>query len=589
VLPCVILAGGLGTRMRPLTDTIPKALLPVLGEPFASWQLRRLADQGVERVVYSIGHRGEMVRDHVGDGARWGMTVRYVDEGDRLRGTGGALRLALDEGALEEAFLLLYGDSYLPVELEAVERAWRSSGCPVLMTVLRNEDRWGRSNAILRDGRVVLYDKSRPAEHAADMRWIDYGLSVLSRRVVESRIPREEVVDLAGVMRDLSLGGALAGLEVEQRFYEVGSPQGLRDLEAHLAGRRLRAPSPACSTATGAGAEPAASTPLSRAMTWRALLWLALAPVALLVAVWRAPLDWGSVLGPVRHAHLLPYLVAVVVCYLSSAVRAVRWQVLLANAGERCGVAPLMGALLASFFVNCTVPGRVGDLYRAHLLHRHHGVATAKALGTIAVERVLDLAVVVGLLLAAGGLSLHGPARRGVVLSILGGLAVCGAAVTVLVLVRRGSLRRWVDRLPTPAARLYDGLRDGSVGSLGRWPQQLPLSVVPWILDSVRFGLVVTALGGTGLGPPQILLVTLVTALLSTVPLLPGGLGAVEGGTVVVLTSITGLDVGRALALVLLDRSITYGSYIVSGLAALLVMQSRPQRSPALGPGRAGG
>src|SRR5215831_6400470 len=116
-LQCVILAGGLGTRMRPLTDRIPKALVPVLGKPFADWQLRHLRAQGVERVVYSIAYRGEMLREFVGDGSRYGLSVTWVDEGKHLLGTGGALRRALDSGTLDHAFFVLYGDSYLPTDL----------------------------------------------------------------------------------------------------------------------------------------------------------------------------------------------------------------------------------------------------------------------------------------------------------------------------------------------------------------------------------------------------------------------------------------------------------------------------------------
>src|SRR5438045_5507043 len=99
-MECVVLAGGLGTRMRPVTDDVPKALISVAGQPFVDRQLTWLAEEGVERVVYSIGYRGEMLREHIGDGRRFGLTVAYVDEGSRLRGTGGALRLALDEGVL---------------------------------------------------------------------------------------------------------------------------------------------------------------------------------------------------------------------------------------------------------------------------------------------------------------------------------------------------------------------------------------------------------------------------------------------------------------------------------------------------------
>jgi NDP-sugar pyrophosphorylase family protein len=234
-LQVVLLAGGLGTRMRPLTETIPKALVPVLGKPFADWQLAHLAAQGVERVTCCIGYRGEMLRDHVGDGSRFGLKVSWIDEGEHLRGTGGALRLALDEGALDDAFLVLFGDSYLPIELSGVEQAWRRSAMPALMTVLRNEGRWDASNAIYANGRVVLYDKSRPEERRPEMHWIDYGLSVLTRDVVERHIATGTVADLADVMRDLSLAGRLAGFEVSQRFYEVGSPEGVRDLEEHLA------------------------------------------------------------------------------------------------------------------------------------------------------------------------------------------------------------------------------------------------------------------------------------------------------------------------------------------------------------------
>jgi NDP-sugar pyrophosphorylase family protein len=220
--------------MRPATEAIPKALIPVLGRPFADWQLEHLAAQGIERVTYSVGYRGNMLRAHVGDGRRFGLTINWVDEGEHLRGTGGALRLALDEGALEEAFFVLYGDSYLPVEMSEVEAAWHDSKQPALMTVLRNEGRWDTSNAIYKDGRVTLYDKSRPRDQQSKMDWIDYGLSVLTRDVIASRVKSGSVVDLADLMKDLSREGLLAGLEVHQRFYEAGSPAGLKDLEHYL-------------------------------------------------------------------------------------------------------------------------------------------------------------------------------------------------------------------------------------------------------------------------------------------------------------------------------------------------------------------
>jgi NDP-sugar pyrophosphorylase family protein len=217
--------------MRPLTETMPKALLPVLGKPFCDWQLDLLASQRIERVVYSVGYRSEMLRDHVGDGARFGLEVSWIDDGARPLGTGGALRRALDSRLLDEAFFVLYGDSYLPIETTRVESAWRYSNLPALMVVLRNEGRWDKSNAVFANGKVVLYDKGRSE---AEMEWIDYGLSVLTRDVIAERVPSGTVVDMADVLRDLSLEGLLAGFEAAERFYEAGSPEGLRDLEEYL-------------------------------------------------------------------------------------------------------------------------------------------------------------------------------------------------------------------------------------------------------------------------------------------------------------------------------------------------------------------
>lgn len=233
-MDCVILAGGLGTRMRPATDSTPKALIPVAGEPFVDHQLRWLAGEGVRRVLFSIGYKGALLREHVGDGRRFGLKVDYVDEGEDLRGTGGALRLAFDQGTLPEAFLLLYGDSYLPVSIAAVWDAFLDGEDPALMTVLRNEGRWDRSNTSFRHGRVELYDKREPRP---DMSYIDYGLSAFRRDVV-AEIPPFGKYDLADLLHTLSVGGRLAGFEVQERFYEVGSPAGLADLEALLEARR---------------------------------------------------------------------------------------------------------------------------------------------------------------------------------------------------------------------------------------------------------------------------------------------------------------------------------------------------------------
>jgi len=220
--------------MAPYTDILPKALLPVAGRPFADWQLTWLAHQGVDEVVYSIGHLGDQIRRHVAAGERWGLNVRYVDEGSHLRGTGGALRQALDESALAEQFLVLYGDSYLCVDVGSVWDAFIAKERAALMSVYRNDGQWERSNVVYFDGMVARYEKGLTTT-PSEMRYVDYGLSVFKRSTVERWMPHANVVDLADTFTALSAAGELAGYEAEGRFYEIGSPEGLRELEALLA------------------------------------------------------------------------------------------------------------------------------------------------------------------------------------------------------------------------------------------------------------------------------------------------------------------------------------------------------------------
>jgi NDP-sugar pyrophosphorylase family protein len=226
-MQCVILAGGLGTRMRPLTETCPKTLLPVASRPFAYYQLHWLAVQGITDVVYSIGYQGDLIRRYWA-GEPSPIPIRYVDEGEVLLGTAGALRLARDQGVLDERFFVIYGDSFLPVEFAPVWDAFDASGLPALMTVLRNEGRWDRSNVIYQSGRVVLYDKAA----APGMQYIDYGLSCFRRDLLDDLTHS----DLAALFHELSLQGRLAAFEVHDRFYEIGSPAGLRDFEEFLEG-----------------------------------------------------------------------------------------------------------------------------------------------------------------------------------------------------------------------------------------------------------------------------------------------------------------------------------------------------------------
>lgn len=232
----VVLAGGVATRMRPLTGSVPKYLLEVAGRPFADHQLAWLAAEDVEDVVLCVGHLGEQIREHVGDGSRWGLRVRYVDEGAQLRGTAGALRLAADEGVLGDEFAVVYGDSYLDLILAEVVADFEARGPDALMCTIRNENRWDVSNTAVADGWVRRYEKGVADPAAAGMDHIDYGLSILRRRVVLDCVATGAVVDLAAVYAPLAEQGRLAAHEVDRRFYEIGSPDGLKELDTRLRG-----------------------------------------------------------------------------------------------------------------------------------------------------------------------------------------------------------------------------------------------------------------------------------------------------------------------------------------------------------------
>jgi NDP-sugar pyrophosphorylase family protein len=227
-LPVAILAGGLATRLQPLTITVPKSMVPIHGEPFIAHQLRMLHRKGVRRVVLCVGHLGELIREYVGDGSRFGIRVEYAFDGGTLLGTGGALRRAA--GLLGDAFLVIYGDSYLDCDYAAVEETFRNSRREGLMTVFNNQGRWDTSNVHFKNGRIIRYSKT---DRSPVMHHIDYGLGAIQTRALE-RIPRDVPFDLARFYEGILALGQLAAYEVKDRFYEIGSFAGIRELEELL-------------------------------------------------------------------------------------------------------------------------------------------------------------------------------------------------------------------------------------------------------------------------------------------------------------------------------------------------------------------
>jgi NDP-sugar pyrophosphorylase family protein len=229
-VPAAVLAGGLATRLRPITETVPKALVEVAGSPFIDHQLCLLRKNGIRRVVLCLGHLGGLIERHLG-GSAHGLELCYSHDGDRLLGTGGALRRALP--LLGPVFWVLYGDSYLDIDYRAVLAHFGAAHATALMTVLRNENRWDRSNVVFRGGRLVCYSKRA---HTPEMTHIDYGVSVLRREVLEA-LPADEPCDLADVFSGLAARGELVGHVVTQRFYEIGSHRGLEETQRYLRAR----------------------------------------------------------------------------------------------------------------------------------------------------------------------------------------------------------------------------------------------------------------------------------------------------------------------------------------------------------------
>src|SRR5215212_2016683 len=227
-VPVAILAGGRATRLGPLSANLPKALVTVAGRPFVDHQLELLRRNRGRRIIFCIGHLGEQIEAHVGNGRRFGLDVTYSYDGDLLLGTGGALRRALP--LLEPLCLVLYGDSYLDIDYGAILDHFETRPEPALMTVFHNAGQWDTSNVVFRNGRIVCYDKRH---RDPEMAYIDYGAS-LYRASALQQIPPDQPSDLGDLAHALAADGLLAGYEVTQRFYEVGSFAGIRETEQYL-------------------------------------------------------------------------------------------------------------------------------------------------------------------------------------------------------------------------------------------------------------------------------------------------------------------------------------------------------------------
>jgi len=228
-VPVALLAGGMATRLRPITESIPKAMVKVAGRPFINHQLDLLRRNGIWRVVMCLGYRGRQLEAHVGDGSSLGMEIRYAYDGEKLMGTGGAIRRALH--LLGDVFWVMYGDSYMDIDYRAVLKSFDRSGAHGLMTVLANGNRWDKSNVVFKGGKLLKYDKRNVTP---EMDYIDYGVGILRREVL-AEVPDDRPFDLAELYTRMVDERRMVGFEVTNRFYEIGTPTSLEEARQYLA------------------------------------------------------------------------------------------------------------------------------------------------------------------------------------------------------------------------------------------------------------------------------------------------------------------------------------------------------------------
>ena len=221
----------MATRLGGIAKDTPKAMLDVAGKPFIEWQLEQVAEQGVKKVVLCLGHLAQAIEGHVGDGKRWGLQVRYSYDGPHARGTGGAIKQALP--LLSDPFYVLYADSWLQGPWKALAAAYGEGGCDSVMSVLLNQGQWDKSNVRFDAGWVRAYDKKA---QGPGFDWIDYGLNLFNQAALQ-RLDKD-AFDLSELQGLLAAAGRMRGVEVKERFYDIGTPQALEETRAHLSRRR---------------------------------------------------------------------------------------------------------------------------------------------------------------------------------------------------------------------------------------------------------------------------------------------------------------------------------------------------------------
>ncbi len=224
----VILAGGLGTRLRPLTLTVPKPMMPIKGRPFLEYQLAWVRRFEFSRVLLLTGYLGEQIESHFQDGRRWDLSIAYSRESSPL-GTAGALKQAASK--LEDRFLLLNGDTYLPIDYRAMCCSFRQGQDVGVMAVCHMDDGHSVNNvALSENGQVSHYAK----EGGARLTHVAAGAYIFDRVILEQipeRVPYSLEIDLTPA---LIATGLIRGYPTSERFYDIGSAETLRVADQFL-------------------------------------------------------------------------------------------------------------------------------------------------------------------------------------------------------------------------------------------------------------------------------------------------------------------------------------------------------------------
>jgi NDP-sugar pyrophosphorylase family protein len=230
MLPVVIIAGGLATRLKSRAHDRPKSMLVVNEKPFIDWQLNMLASQGVEKVIICIGNKGDQIASFVGNGSRYGIEIFYSSDGEFLLGTGGAVQKA--SKLVQGKFLVTYGDSYLPISFFEFSKKFEDSKKNSAMAVYKNDNLYDKSNIDFIDGEILTYSKN---DVHKKFKYIDYGLLGLNSNTFPFREHNSEW-DLSILLNKLVIQKEILGIEVHNRFYEIGSESGIFDLEIYMRG-----------------------------------------------------------------------------------------------------------------------------------------------------------------------------------------------------------------------------------------------------------------------------------------------------------------------------------------------------------------